>query len=62
MSESYIFCIDTETGDLDPKKGDILTLYMAVTDDNFTVLDGLDLKLKPNDRLPVANAEALKVN
>lgn len=63
MSESYIFCIDSETGDLDPKKGDILTLYMAVTDDNFKLLDELDLKLKPNDdRLPIANAGALAVN
>lgn len=62
MSDKFIFCTDSETGALDPKKGDILTLYMAVTDEDLKILDGLDLKLKPNDRLPIADAEALKIN
>lgn len=59
---NYLVCIDSETGDLDPKKGDVLTLYMALCDENLKILAELDLKLKPNDRNPVANQEALDVN
>ncbi len=62
MSDSYFFCMDSETGGLDPKKSDILTLYMAVTDEDLKIIDGLDLKLKPNDRLPICDAKALEVN
>jgi DNA polymerase III epsilon subunit-like protein len=60
---SYYVALDTETGDLNPESGDLLTLYMAIVDQDFKILDELDLKLKPNDgRLPIANAGALKVN
>src|SRR5277367_5286674 len=62
MSDSYFFCMDSETGGLDPKKSDILTLYIAVTDEDLKIIDGLDLKLKPNDRLPICDARALEVN
>lgn len=62
MSDSYFFCIDSETGGLDPKKSDMLSLYMAVTDEDLKIIDGLDLKLKPNDRLPIAEQSALDVN
>jgi DNA polymerase III epsilon subunit-like protein len=62
MSDTYFFCMDSETGGLDPKKCDILTLYIAVTDEDFKIIDGLDLKLKPNDRLSIAEPQALTVN
>lgn len=62
MSDNFFFVMDSETGGLDPKKSDILTLYIAVTDENLKILDGLDLKLKPDGRLPIADAGALAVN
>lgn len=55
--------LDTETGALTPEKGDLLTIYISVVDENFKILDELDLKLKPNDgRLPVTEVGAMKVN
>jgi hypothetical protein len=53
---------DTETGSLSPKSGDLLTAYFAILDENLNILEELDLKLKPNEGLPVAEAGALKVN
>jgi DNA polymerase III alpha subunit (gram-positive type) len=61
MSLHYL-PMDTETGGLDPKKTDVLTIYIGVMDENFKLVDELDLKLKPNDRLPICEASALKVN
>jgi oligoribonuclease (3'-5' exoribonuclease) len=59
----YLIGTDAETGDLDPKKGDLLTIYISVIDENYKILDELDLLLKPdNGRLPIANSEALKKN
>jgi DNA polymerase III epsilon subunit-like protein len=59
----FYLALDTETGGLSPKSADLLTLYCCIVDENFKVLDELDLKLKPNDgRLPLADAEALKIN
>jgi DNA polymerase III epsilon subunit-like protein len=59
---NYI-AFDTETGSLHPKKGDLLTAYFVVLDENFKILDELDLKLKPdNNRLPLAGSEALDIN
>jgi DNA polymerase III alpha subunit (gram-positive type) len=62
MADSFFCVMDSETGGLDPKKSDILTLYMAMTDDDLKVIDELDLKLKPDGRLPIADAGALEVN
>jgi len=54
---------DSETGDLLPSKGHLLTLYMGLFDEDFRLLEELDLKLKPNDgQLLLASAEALKIN
>lgn len=62
MSNFYL-PFDTETGGLDPKTSDLLTFYMAVMDENFKIIDEIDLKLKPNDgRLPIAEAGALRAN
>jgi DNA polymerase III epsilon subunit-like protein len=55
--------LDTETGGLDPEIADLLTLYICIMDDNFNLLDELDLQLKPDGgRLPNADAGALRVN
>lgn len=63
MSEIYYLPCDSETGGLDFKSADILTLYLCVMDESFKIVDELDLKLKPdNGRLPLAEASALKVN
>ena len=41
----------------------MLTAYFAILDENYQIIEELDLKLKPNDgRLPIAEAGALKVN
>jgi DNA polymerase III epsilon subunit-like protein len=62
MSQLFL-PFDTETGGLDPKLADLLTVYMAVMDENFKILDEVDLKVKPDDgRLPICEAGALKVN
>lgn len=58
-----LIAFDTETGGLDPKYSDLLTIFICVVDENFKVLEELDLKVKPDGgRLPIAEAEALKVN
>lgn len=60
---NYLILHDKETGDLDPKKGDVLTAYYGVVDETGKVIEELDLKLKPDgDRMPVANPDALRVN
>lgn len=58
---NYLCCMDSETGGLTPQS-DILTLYMAMTDEDLKVIDELDLKLKPNDRLPIVEDGAMKIN
>jgi len=63
MSEgSYYFAFDTETGGLLPKEADILTFYGAILDEDFKLIDEINLKLKPDGRLPQAHADALRVN
>ena len=48
MSQLYL-PFDTETGGLDCRTTDVLTFYMAVMDENFQILDEVDMKLKPDD-------------
>lgn len=62
MSDSYFVCMDSETGGLRAKQADILTLFMAVVDEDFRIIDELDLKLKPDGRLPIIEAQAMAVN
>lgn len=62
MADSFYLAGDSETGGLTTDQ-DILTLYLAIVDEDLKVLEELDLKLKPNEnRLPLADAGALKVN
>ena len=58
---NYIVAMDSETGGL-TTQADVLTLFMSIVDEDFKVLAELDLKLKPNDRLPIVEAGAMKVN
>jgi exonuclease I len=58
-----ILAFDTETGGLEPGNADLLTFYGGLFDEDFKLVEELYLKLKPNDdRLPIAEAQALKVN
>jgi oligoribonuclease (3'-5' exoribonuclease) len=59
---NYILAMDTETGGLDPNNSDILTIYIGVFDETLQLLEELDLKLKPDNRLPLATVVALNVN
>lgn len=61
MSTVYL-AFDLETGTLDPAKGDLLTGYFAMMDEDFKIIEELLLKLKPEGRLPIADAKALEVN
>lgn len=55
--------LDCETGGLDPEKTDLLTLYMAIVDEDFKILEEIDLKLKPNEGgIPMAESSALDTN
>lgn len=59
---NYLIATDAETGGLDPDEVDLLTVYMAVVDENYKIVEELDLVLKPDgDRLPIAHADALKI-
>jgi hypothetical protein len=62
MSDILYAPFDSETGARTPEEGDLLTFYMAIMDKDFKLVDEIDLKLKPDDRLPIAQEEALKVN
>lgn len=62
MSTQYILALDSETGGLNPKNSDMLTFYATILDSDLKIVDEIDLKLKPDGRLPVAEAGALRVN
>jgi hypothetical protein len=53
---------DLETGTLSPGSGDLLTGYFAFMDENFKIMEELSLQLKPEGRLPIAEAKALETN
>lgn len=58
----YLIACDLETGGLEPDDSDALTAYFAIVDENYKILEELDLLLKPDDnRLPIAHADALRV-
>jgi hypothetical protein len=61
MSQLYM-PFDSETGGLDEHSADLLTAYFAIMDEEYKILDEIYLKLKPDDRLPIAEAGALRVN
>lgn len=59
---NYLLLHDKETGGLDPKTSDVLTGYYAIVNEDLQIVDDLNLKLKPDGRLPNAEAGALKHN
>lgn len=61
MSQLYM-PFDSETGGFNENTADLLTVYAAIMDDQYKILDEIYLKLKPEGRLPIAEAGALKVN
>lgn len=59
----FYLAFDSETGGLDENVEDMLTWYGAIITYDWKIVDELNLKLKPDGgRLPIANADALKVN
>lgn len=58
----YLMPFDCETGGLNPNSNTLLTIYMAILDENMNKIDELDLKLKPDDGAYVYDQEALDVN
>lgn len=54
--------IDTETGGIKPEQGNLLSLYLAVLDKNFKMIDELDLLVKPDTGGYLVTAEALRIN
>jgi len=62
MAQFYL-AFDSETGGLNPATADLLTWYGAILDEEFKLIEELYLKLKPDgDRMPIAEAGALRVN
>lgn len=61
MSQLYL-AFDTETGGFNPETADLLTAYFGIVTEDHKVIDEIYLKLKPEDRLPIAEASALRVN
>ena len=59
---NYTIFYDLETGGLKPEQNDLLTAFFAVVDENMKIVEELNLKLKPDGRLPICEAAALKVN
>lgn len=58
MKQYLIF--DTETTGI--KDSDLLTGWFGVFDQNFNLLDSLDIKTKPDNGVYSVNAQALEVN
>lgn len=56
------FLFDCETGGLDETTDSLLTLYGVVLNKDLTVLDEIDLMIKPDDGRYSVNIEALKIN
>ncbi len=60
---NYFMAFDCETGGTNEKTSDLLTLYACIMDEEYKILDEVNLKLKPDGgRLPIAEAGALAVN
>ena len=56
------FLFDTETGGLEAAKHSLLSFYGLILNENFDLLDSIDLMIKPDDGVYHVDIEALKVN
>ena len=61
MSYPFFLALDTETGGLD-EDSSLLTAHFAVCDDEWNILNELELNIKPNDSNYTVNARALAIN
>lgn len=61
MSKGLYVALDTETGGIGPDVS-LLTMYLAVLDENLDLVEELDLKLKPDNGIYSVTAEALTIN
>lgn len=57
----YIW-FDTETSGINPKIHSVLTAYFAVYNEDLEFVDELELFLKPDNSVVVADEQALKIN
>jgi DNA polymerase III alpha subunit (gram-positive type) len=55
------FLFDTETGGIS-KEMSLLTLYGYILDDQLSILDTIDLKIKPDDGVYHLSAQGINVN
>lgn len=56
------FLFDTETGGLDAKSVSLFSLYGVILDNEFNILESIDLKIKPEDGRYHVDVEAMSVN
>lgn len=61
MSEAIFLPFDTETGGIGPEVS-LLSAHFAVCDEDWNILDELELNIKPNDGIYRVTAEALSIN
>lgn len=61
MSEAIFLPFDTETGGIGPEVS-LLSAHFAACDEDWNILDELDLLIKPNDGIYKVTAEALSIN
>ncbi len=62
MSKPKFLAFDTETGGLDPNKNPILTAYFAVISEDYTVIDEIELYIRPSSPFDQVEDGAMKVN
>jgi hypothetical protein len=61
MSEAIFLPFDTETGGIGPDVS-LLTAHFAVCDEDWNIIDELDLSMKPADGIYKTTAQALAIN
>ena len=61
MTKPTYISLDCETGGIGPEVS-LLTVYLAVLDQNFEIMDELDLAIKPDNDIYNVTAEALSIN
>lgn len=62
MKTAKYLALDTETGGLSQHKPSLLSLYLLALDEDFNLVDDLELRVKPDDGVYKVTAEALGIN
>lgn len=60
MTKYFLF--DSETGGVPEKKTSLLTVYGMLLDQDFNILDTIDLKIKPDNEVYSVEPRAMKIN